>query len=378
MNWEGSTKHLTQYPKTKDEITIGQAEAFHRMGKRRASHHSTEHELEDQLAEWANMTGFLVALGGICLKKQSPENIRLQQQHQDSVRFKCGGGGAGVGGGVSSVISAVALPHSAGQDMQYCPVTQFLGHLLRLLVCPNEKFGPQIQQHVKELVGHDMHPALYPILFDQIKIIVEKFFDSSGQVIVNDTNTQFIEHIIFIMKNVLEPGIQQGGGGQQTGQENLGQTSIEPMMLAIVRYVRHLDTTVHALHIKSRLCQLVEAMMKRRDDLAFRQEMRFRNKLVEYLTDWCMGNSHQIAPPAAGDVSAITRDLDEACMHAVAALLQGLPLQSEEPDRGDLMEAKSQLFLKYFTLFMNLLNDCGEAGGAVITGKLSINIFLNS
>ncbi len=31
-----------------------------------------------------------------------------------------------------------------------------------------------------------------------------------------------------------------------------------------------------------------------------RQEMRFRNKLVEYLTDWCMGNSHQIAPPAAG------------------------------------------------------------------------------
>ena len=65
-------------------------------------------------------------------------------------------------------------------------------------------------------------------------------------------------------------------------------------------------------------------------------------------------------------VSAITRDLDEACMHAVAALLQGLPLQSEESDRGDLMEAKSQLFLKYFTLFMNLLNDCGESGQSVL------------
>ena len=51
---------------------------------------------------------------------------------------------------------------------------------------------------------------------------------------------------------------------------------------------------MHALHIKTRLYQLVEAMMKRRDDLAFRQEMRFRNKLVEYLTDWCMGNSHQV------------------------------------------------------------------------------------
>ena len=47
-------------------------------------------------------------------------------------------------------------------------------------------------------------------------------------------------------------------------------------------------------------------------------------------------------------------------MDAVASLLRGLPLQPEESDRGDLMEAKSQLFLKYFTLFMNLLNDCTD------------------
>jgi neurofibromin 1 len=40
------------------------------------------------------------------------------------------------------------------------------------------------------------------------------------------------------------------------------------------------------------------------------------------------------------------RDLDQACMEAVAALLRALPLQPEESDRGDLMDAKSQLFLK--------------------------------
>ena len=57
-----------------------------------------------------------------------------------------------------------------------------MGQLLRLLVCNNEKFGAQIQKHVKELVGHEMSPALYPILFDQIKAIVEKFFDQQGQV----------------------------------------------------------------------------------------------------------------------------------------------------------------------------------------------------
>ena len=181
------------------------------------------------------------------------------------------------------------LPHGSGQDL-YCPVTQFLGQLLRLLVCPNEKFGAQIQKNVKELVAYEMSPSLYPILFDQIKIIVEKFFDGQLQVIVNETNTQFIEHIIFIMKNVLEAKTE----GQP---ENLGHNCIEQIMLAIVRYVRHLDTTVLTLHIKTKLCQLVEAMMNRRDDLSFRHEMKFRNKLVEYLTDWVMGNSHQISPP---------------------------------------------------------------------------------
>ena len=46
----------------------------------------------------------------------------------------------------------------------------------------NEKFGAQIQKHVKELVGHELNPALYPSLFDQIKVCVDKFFDATGQV----------------------------------------------------------------------------------------------------------------------------------------------------------------------------------------------------
>jgi len=114
---------------------------------------------------------------------------------------------------------------------------------------------------------------------------------------------------------------------------------------------------VHAIQIKTKLCQLVEVMMARRDDLSFCQEMKFRNKMVEYLTDWVMGTSNQAADD---DVKCLTRDLDQASMEAVVSLLAGLPLQPEEGDGVELMEAKSQLFLKYFTLFMNLLNDCSE------------------
>ncbi|XP_061928005.1 neurofibromin isoform X1 [Apis cerana] len=339
-NWEVTSRQLVNYPKSKTEDS--QMEFHRSTGKRRASHQNSEHELEEQINEWANMTGFLCALGGVCLQKRSPNrplsgiapNPELKRSSKQQEPTSC-----------------LSNP---SQEAQYC--TQFIYNLLRLLICNNEKFGNQIQKHVKELVGHEMSPALYPILFDQIKSIVEKFFNQQGQVIVLDINTQFIEHIIFIMKNILDSKTDQPS-------EYLGMTSIEGMMLAIVRYVRHLDMTVHSIHIKTELCQLVEAMMKRRDDLAFRQEMKFRNKLVEYLTDWVMGATHQITPSASGDLTVYTRDLDQACMEAVGALLRGLPLQPEESDRGDLMEAKSQLFLKYFTLFMNLLNDCNEVTG---------------
>nr|XP_023020941.1 neurofibromin isoform X3 [Leptinotarsa decemlineata] len=379
MNWNGLCKNLSTYPKARTEE--GQVEPFHRsVGKRRASHQNSEHELEEQINEWANMTGFLCALGGVCLQRKSPSRPTLSASSfcSFSTMTISSIGSNNLACEQSSLpgskkSSSLQSQQNPPDQRQYCPVTSFVDSLLRLLVCTNEKFGPQIQKHVKELIGHEMSSALYPILFEQIKAVVEKFFDQQGQVIVSEVNTLFIEHIIFIMKNILDCA------KNDQPSEHLGITSIEGMMLALVRYVRHLDMTVHAIHIKTKLCQLIESMMNRRDDLSFRQEMKFRNKLVEYLSDWVMGSSHQIAPPSSGDVTIITRDLDQACMEGVAALLRGLPLQPEESDRGDLMEAKSQLFLKYFTLFINLLGDCSEAAELekdlskqkVYTGKLN-------
>ncbi|XP_075988643.1 neurofibromin 1 isoform X7 [Anticarsia gemmatalis] len=354
--WDSLCKLLQKYPKGQgDKMDECQMEALHRaVAKRRVSHHtSSEHDFEMQIQEWANITSFLCALGGVCLQRRPSMAWSHLHGHVTDSR---------------KLFNALA---NSSQEVQYCPVTQFIGQLLRLLLCSNERFGQQIQTHVKELVGHEMSPALYPILFDQIKAIIDKFFDQHQQVMLTDLNTQFVEHTIFIMKSILETHKKS-----THPIEILSTTSIEALMLAIVRYVRHLDMTVMSVHIKTKLCQVVEAMMRRRDDLAFRQEMKFRNKMVEYVTDWVLGSSHQIAPPIRADASSIgrylvcCRELDQACMEAVASLLKGLPLQPEESDRGDLMEAKSQLFLKYFTLFMNLLNDCNEVEVTEGPGRL--------
>lgn len=65
---------LSNYPKqSKSEDSAN--DVVHRsMGKRRTSHQSSEHDLDEQINEWANMTWFLVALGGVCLQRKPRSN----------------------------------------------------------------------------------------------------------------------------------------------------------------------------------------------------------------------------------------------------------------------------------------------------------------
>ncbi|XP_028425781.1 neurofibromin isoform X4 [Perca flavescens] len=307
-----------------------------------------KNKADDGQQEWINMTGFLCALGGVCLQQRStpclatyspPMGPMSERKHSMISMGPCD---------VSNpVASASSCSSSASSET---PVSRFLDRLLALLVCGHDRVGLHVRTSVKDLLGLELSPALYPMLFNKLRNSIGKFFDTQGPVPINDNNTQFVEQTIAIMKNLLD-------NHTEGSSEHLGQASIETMMLNLVRYVRILGNVVHAIQIKTKLCQLVEVMMERRDDLSFCQEMKFRNKMVEYLTDWVMGTSNQAADD---DIKCLTRDLDQASMEAVVSLLAGLPLQPEEGDGVELMEAKSQLFLKYFTLFMNLLNDCSE------------------
>ena len=59
MNWDSSTKYLSQYPKNKNEFASNQAEVFHRISKRRASHHS-EKNLVFILCPFINMSSYFI------------------------------------------------------------------------------------------------------------------------------------------------------------------------------------------------------------------------------------------------------------------------------------------------------------------------------
>ncbi|CAH8500828.1 unnamed protein product [Heterobilharzia americana] len=328
--------------------------------KRRVSQQSpvNDHEIEDVLNEWANMTGFLCALGSVALNMPLPQGstafstqtlssvyscdqskVKSLQSHCPHYHYcsyhlldhvhqhfdpACLGAnyflrshrtnfnknttdidqtddnhnlnkyhtfhGACLNE-LNNVRRLSFVQSSLNQDNQFSPVAQFIGNLLLLISCQHEKFGHQIQKHVKESIGNELNPLIYPILFNQLRSHVDACFSGQGQqqVVVTETNTLFIENVIFIMRSILDKRTKS----VDRLSDHLELVSIESLMLNIVRYVRHLEC-VHSLQIKIKVCQLVQKMMARREDLAFRQEMRFRNKLVDYLCDWIMGSSYHL------------------------------------------------------------------------------------
>jgi neurofibromin 1 len=245
-----------------------------------------------------------------------------------------------------------------------------VSELINLLLCAaeNESLVSQIEDQVQQLAKQEMSPHLIPILFDQVKATIDSFFDSKNnrQILVSETSTNFMHHIISILTSILTD--RQGDL-----MHLLAQCSLEPILFSACRYIRQLDSkSIPVIHLRLQYCALLTAMMNRRQDLLFRQEMRFRNKMVEYVSEWVMGRTHlqQLQEsPLDPDLLSQLRDLDQAAMQALAVLLKQLPLQPEENDSGDLLDAKSALFLKYFSLFHNILNECSEPPSPAVTSS---------
>lgn len=168
--WEQATKLILNYPKAKMED--GQAaESLHKtIVKRRMSHVSGGGSIDlsdtDSLQEWINMTGFLCALGGVCLQQRSNSGLATYSPPMGPVSERKG-----------SMISVMSSEGNADT-----PVSKFMDRLLSLMVCNHEKVGLQIRTNVKDLVGLELSPALYPMLFNKLKNTISKFFDSQGQV----------------------------------------------------------------------------------------------------------------------------------------------------------------------------------------------------
>nr|XP_039272479.1 neurofibromin-like [Styela clava] len=359
--------------------------------------------------EWINMTGFLCALGGVCVNAKD-HSFNLKQLWERKVGGRSMSSRVQTRSTSSSTpalhTTSTGLPHSSissyslgnaegpaqrlsipntssatmstasassaaparntGPPTPYERASGFIATLLKLLSHQYlSKVSPDIKNALRNLLGTALHPALYPILFQQTKLHLKTLYDPLGQMLINEGNTTFVNHIILILESLLE-------NCTELDTDHLGEESIESMVLQLVRYVRHMPNNMKSFHMRIHLCKMIELMMRQKNNLFFLSEIKFRNRLVEYVTDWIMDSSNHCAENSVpDDTKMLLRQLDGAAMGAVVVLLQDLPLQPDEVDGGDVANAKSQLFLKYFTLFMKLLNECNESSVHNSTNSLA-------
>ncbi|CAJ0836147.1 20802_t:CDS:10 [Entrophospora sp. SA101] len=290
---------------------------------------------DSQSNEWLNYTGFLAAIGGCCVNEKQI-NINGDGKFYDP-------------SGNEHNEHIIVGPQ--GSDY-HSMAEQFVQEMFDLLVCDTV----YVRENVKEMLGSELSPRLYVILFRNLESVVSRFFDADGEAKSNERCTIFAEQAISILKLILER--------IQDASENLYTVDLGGLVLSFARYLNRLESNSVALRVKKKMCQLAEVLMIKKDYITLRQEIKLRNKLLEIFIEWTLDYSMKTDGKGNDDISSskserMHRDLDQACLKAIVSILAQLPLQpSETVHEADLSLVKSRLFYKYFTFFIKLLNRC--------------------
>lgn len=290
---------------------------------------------EDKSSEWQNYAGFLAALGGTCLladaTPSTPTTPVTPRPGYNDQAFKR----------ISAPTESSAM------------VNKFVIDMVDLLLCDNII----VREWVKEILGTDLSPALYPMLFTYMETVLSKYFGPDGDPICNSRNTLFVEQAISILKLVLDR--------MEDSPENLLTVDFSSLINQYAKYLNKLGSGQSALKIKIKFCQLTEVLMSKKDKITLRQEFRLRNKLLEIVVEWT--SDFSLKTDASNQFEnnqneKLHRELDLACLNAIVGLLHQLPLQPADPVHDvDTTPAKSRIFYKYFTFFLKLLNRCRDS-----------------
>ncbi|KAF7726129.1 Ras GTPase activating protein ira2 [Apophysomyces ossiformis] len=288
---------------------------------------------DDKSSEWQNYAGFLAALGGICLMTDappaSPVSPATPREYETQRR--------------------VSAPSESATM-----VDKFVMEMVELLLCDNVI----VREWVKEILGTDLSPALYPILFRHLETVLGKCFGPDGDPICSPRYTLFVEQAISVLKFVLDR--------MEESTENLFTVDFSGLMDQYAKYLNKLGIGQASLKIKIKFCQLCEVLMAKKDRVTLRQEFRLRNKLLEIIVEWtsdfclkCETGTGYASASDSAQSQKLHRELDLSCLKTIVGLLHQLPLQPSEPvHETDAAQVKSRIFYKYFTFFLKLLNRC--------------------
>ncbi|AEO71616.1 uncharacterized protein THITE_2124231 [Thermothielavioides terrestris NRRL 8126] len=296
--------------------------------------------LERTVAEWRNYSGFLASLGGICTAEQA---VNLEEPAISGLRWI---------DRLSSGIHEEPL------------LTRYLRLSVQQLACANVR----VRETMRDVLSTEVPPSLFQPLFKALEAELDVLFTGAlepsfkGQ----DNDIIFAEQSSSLLKALLE---------RLDTPSDLGAASslhLGGLCLNFARFLDGVTDSPSSLRVKIKVCQLVEAVTKRKEQLNLRDDVRIRNQLLEYIFSWIArprsprsdgAAAHAASGARQDEMARVQRDLDRACLRSLATLTFRLPLQpgDGQTDAGT-SELKSQMFHQYFNRFLSLLNM--DSGGS--------------
>lgn len=221
----------------------------------------------DRSAEWQNYTGFLTALGGVCMMQDASNSNRDSVPPSPSISVQSRSNNDSSSSGHSRPVSG-SIETSVMAD-------RFVTDMIDLIACDNLI----VREWVREILGNDLSPALYHIMFRHLEAVISKCFSpDTHEPRCGPTYTLFVEQAISVLKQVLDRVTDK--------TESLVTVDFSTLIKQYALYISKLGRDQLTIKIKIKMCQLVEVLMSKKDKVTLRQEFGLRNKLLEIIVEW--------------------------------------------------------------------------------------------
>lgn len=287
---------------------------------------------ERSFVEWRNYSGLLASLGGTCVSDQ-PSALdevglaglrwidRFSQERQDKT----------------------LLEHYLAESMQ-------------LLACDNIR----AREATREVLSSEISPHLYLALLRTLETELDNIFNDTRVALSQSPESRlvFAEQAAALLKTVIE------SLGMPVEMSTALSIDIGTLSLSFARYLDNIPESITLLKVKIRVCQLCETVTRKKDLLNLTHDVRIRNQLLEVMFGWITrpGSSQASetllsSTSRSEDATRLQKDLDKACLKALADLTYRLPLQPPDGQSdADTSDSKQIMFDKYFKRFLSLLN----------------------
>jgi neurofibromin 1 len=285
---------------------------------------------EKALVEWRNYSGFLASLGGTCVSGRTPST---EESNLAGLRW----------------IDRL-LPDSYDETL----LTRYMKQSVQLLASNNVR----IREATRETLSTELASPLYMPLFETVETELGTLFDSPR----TNTSLSIESQIIFAEQAsaLLRSIVEKLGAPTEIGATL--SVDIGALTLNFAKFLNNLQENGSVLRVKIKICQLCETVTQKKELLNLRHDVRNRNQLLDVLFGWIArpstpNDTVHTSGARMDELLRLQKDLDKACLKALADLTYRLPLQPAEGQTdADTSDLKSQMFHTYFNRFLSLLN----------------------